>query len=95
MRAEVEQTVRWLRLDCSPDPIIRDFGLSELARADPRDLSTGQRQRAALAAILVGEPQMVFLDEPTRAADQPSRRALFAAIDRLASGGRRDPDRDQ
>ena len=87
VRAEVEQTVRWMRLDCSPEPIIRDFGLAELAGEDPRDLSTGQRQRAALAAILVGDPEMVFLDEPTRAADQPSRKALVDAIDRLAAKG--------
>jgi energy-coupling factor transport system ATP-binding protein len=76
-----------MRLDCSPEPIIRDFGLAELAGEDPRDLSTGQRQRAALAAILVGDPEMVFLDEPTRAADQPSRKALVDAIDRLAAKG--------
>jgi energy-coupling factor transport system ATP-binding protein len=87
VRSEVEQTIRWMRLDCSPEPIISDFGLAELAGEDPRDLSTGQRQRAALAAILVGDPEMVFLDEPTRAADQPSRKALVDAIDRLAAKG--------
>jgi energy-coupling factor transport system ATP-binding protein len=87
VRAEVEQTVRWMRLARSPEPVIRDFGLAELAGEDPRDLSTGQRQRAALAAILVGDPEMVFLDEPTRAADQPSRQALVDAIDRLAAKG--------
>ena len=87
VRAEVLQTIRWMRLDCSTEPIIRDFGLVELAGEDPRDLSTGQRQRAALAAILVGDPTMVFLDEPTRAADQPSHRALVDAIDRLAARG--------
>ncbi len=69
---EVGQTIRWLRLGCGPRPILEQFGLGELAESDPRDLSTGQRQRAALAAVLVGEPEMVFLDEPTRGADADS-----------------------
>ena len=65
----------------------RQFGISPLADRDPRDLSTGQRQRVALAAVLIGEPEMVFLDEPTRGADQMARMMLIAAIDRLARAG--------
>jgi energy-coupling factor transport system ATP-binding protein len=84
---EVGQTIRWLRLACGPRPILEQFGLSELAESDPRDLSTGQRQRAALAAVLVGEPEMVFLDEPTRGADADSRSRLVDAVDRLAAAG--------
>lgn len=85
--AEIQQTIRWLRLDCSPAEVISQFGLQDLTGRDPRDLSTGQRQRVALAAILVGSPEMVFLDEPTRAADQASRQALFLAVDQLADRG--------
>jgi len=40
-----------------------------------------------LAAILIGDPEMVFLDEPTRGADQASRQRLLNAIDRLARLG--------
>jgi energy-coupling factor transport system ATP-binding protein len=87
LREEVGQTIRWLRLGCSPRPILEQFGLVDLAESDPHDLSTGQRQRAALAAVLVGEPEMVFLDEPTRGADSESRRRLVEAIDRLAAAG--------
>jgi energy-coupling factor transport system ATP-binding protein len=76
---EVGQTIRWLRLGCGPRPILEQFGLGELAESDPRDLSTGQRQRAALAAV--------FLDEPTRGADADSRRRLVDAVDRLAEAG--------
>lgn len=84
---EVRQTGRWLKLDCDPWPILSEFQLSSLCRSDPRDLSTGQRQRAALAAVLVGEPEIVFLDEPTRGADPASRRLLALVLDRLARAG--------
>lgn len=84
---EVSQTIRWLELDNTPGPILEEFQLTALAAADPRDLSTGQRQRAALAAVLVGSPEMVFLDEPTRGADPNSRRLLQQVLNRLAAAG--------
>ncbi len=84
---EVRQTIRWLKLDCSPWPMLEEFGLSSLAGIDPRDLSTGQRQRVALAAVLVGSPELVFLDEPTRGADPNSRQLLLRVLERLAARG--------
>ncbi len=84
---EVGQTIRWLGLECGPWPILEEFSLAHLAESDPRDLSTGQRQRAALAAVLVGEPEMIFLDEPTRGADLGSRLALMRVLERLAIAG--------
>ena len=84
---EVSQTIRWLKLDCSPWPVLEEFQLTAMAPSDPRDLSTGQRQRAALAAVLVGSPEMVFLDEPTRGADPNSRRLLLQVLNRLVAEG--------
>jgi energy-coupling factor transport system ATP-binding protein len=84
---EVRQTDRWLKLDCDPWPILSEFQIASLADRDPRDLSTGQRQRAALAAVLLGGPDMVFLDEPTRGADPASRQLLGQVLDRLAAAG--------
>lgn len=84
---EVRQTDRWLKLDCDPWPILSEFQIASLAESDPRDLSTGQRQRAALAAVLLGGPDMVFLDEPTRGADPTSRQLLGQVLDRLAQAG--------
>ncbi|MFZ0996139.1 MAG: ATP-binding cassette domain-containing protein [Candidatus Dormiibacterota bacterium] len=84
---EVRQTDRWLRLGCDPWPILSEFHIESLAEIDPRDLSTGQRQRVALAAVLLGKPDMVFLDEPTRGADPASRQFLGQVLDRLAEAG--------
>ena len=66
---------------------LAEFGLGELAERDPRDLSSGQRQRAALAVILAGGPTIALLDEPTRGMDGLAREALVGAIRRLKAGG--------
>lgn len=85
--AEVQQTLRWSRTSEDPTLILRQLGLGRLAGADPRDLSTGQRQRAALAAVLAGRPSLVLLDEPTRGMDGESRSALAATLRSLAEDG--------
>ena len=51
-----------------PDLLAR-LGLSEVADAYPRDLSSGQRQRVALGAVTVTRPGIILLDEPTRGLD--------------------------
>jgi energy-coupling factor transport system ATP-binding protein len=73
--------------DDSPDEMLAAFGL--LARADryTRDLSSGERQRAALAATLAGSPTLALLDEPTRGMDAAARAALIAAVRRLTGRG--------
>jgi energy-coupling factor transporter ATP-binding protein EcfA2 len=52
-------------------------GLLELAGRHPRDLSSGERERLALAAVAVAEPDLLVLDEPTRGVD-PARKADLA-----------------
>lgn len=85
--AEVQQTLRWSRSSDDPMAILRQLGLEGQAGNDPRDLSTGQRQRAALAAVLVGRPALALLDEPTRGMDGASRLALVTTLRDLADGG--------
>ena len=90
-RATVAAEVAWtVRGDPPSDDvraIIADLGLAGLAGRDPRDLSTGERQRAAIAAVLAGEPRIALLDEPTRGMDDLARDALCRAVRRLRAAG--------
>ena len=54
----------------------------------PRDLSEGQRLALALALVLVAEPPVILLDEPTRGLDYTAKRALSQILRRLADAGR-------
>jgi energy-coupling factor transport system ATP-binding protein len=64
-----------LPVEGSPE-VLRRLDLEALVGAYPRDLSVGERQRVALAAILAAEPQIILLDEPTRGLDYFQKRAL-------------------
>ncbi len=52
------------------------LGLEHAADRNPRDLSGGERERAALATVLVGRPRVLLLDEPTRGMDYQRKRLL-------------------
>ncbi len=68
--------------------VLERWGISGLARRDPRDLSVGQQQRAAIATMLAHAPPVWMLDEPTRGADAPAKAWLSRALrDHAASGG--------
>jgi ABC-2 type transport system ATP-binding protein len=72
----------------SADDVLRDLQLGEKADSWVGKLSGGQRQRLAVATALVGNPKVLFLDEPTTGLDPQSRRQLWDIIrDFQAKGG--------
>jgi ABC-2 type transport system ATP-binding protein len=62
------------------DDVIEELQLSEKANAWVGKLSGGQRQRLAVATALVGNPKVLFLDEPTTGLDPQSRRQLWEIV---------------
>jgi ABC-2 type transport system ATP-binding protein len=71
-----------------PDEVIRLVSLEEKAEARVGKLSGGQRQRLAVACALVGDPDVLLLDEPTTGLDPQSRRQLWDLIRALRARGR-------
>lgn len=76
-----------------PNPLPRDraigiAGLQEKAHAPVRTLSGGQRQRLYYALAVCGDPDVLFLDEPTVGMDVESRRAFLEGIREFAASGR-------
>ena len=87
LRSEVTLTLDRAHDNEAPEVILQELGLLSLAQRYPRDLSCGERQRAALAAVLPGKPNLVLLDEPTRGMDTAARGALIRLVSRLRDGG--------
>lgn len=87
VRAEVELTLDRSHESEKPEKILSELGLLAVAGRYPRDLSCGERQRAAIAAVLPGRPDLVLLDEPTRGMDAEARSALMHAVARLRDAG--------
>ena len=63
------------------------LGVDAFARTTVRRLSGGQHQRLALAAALVGRPDVVFLDEPTAGLDPHGRLDVYELVDEVRSAG--------
>jgi ABC-2 type transport system ATP-binding protein len=71
----------------APRDALARVSLEEKSRAWVKKLSGGQKQRLAVAIALIGDPRLVFLDEPTTGLDPHSRRQMWEVISDL---GRRD-----
>jgi energy-coupling factor transport system ATP-binding protein len=67
---------------------LEHFGLADKANHYPRDLSVGERQRTALAAITIHEPDLIFLDEPTRGLDYQAKNSLVTLFQQWRQQGK-------
>ena len=67
--------------------LLERFGLSDAANRTCKTYSGGMRRRLDLAAALVANPPLLFLDEPTTGLDPQSRQDLWAIIEGLVEGG--------
>ena len=72
----------------SADEVIELVELNEKADARMQSLSGGQQRRVDLALGLVGDPELIFLDEPTTGFDPVARRRSWSLIENLTSLGR-------
>ena len=71
-----------------PADVLARVSLEEKADALVGKLSGGQKQRLAVACALVGDPELLFLDEPTTGLDPQSRRQLWDIIREIRAAGR-------
>jgi len=71
----------------SPKEMLERVSLTEKAGALVKNLSGGQKQRLAIAAALINDPELVFLDEPTTGLDPQARRNVWSVVSDLKSTG--------
>jgi ABC-2 type transport system ATP-binding protein len=87
VRETIELFASFYREPRSAEEVLDDLQLDEKADAYVGKLSGGQRQRLAVATALVGNPKILFLDEPTTGLDPQSRRQLWDIIRNFQRGG--------
>ncbi len=88
-----ENLVLIARLRHLPDPaaiaddLLERFALTDAAGRRVAEYSGGMRRRLDIAMSLIGDPPVIFLDEPTTGLDPEARREVWATVQRLAGGG--------
>ncbi len=91
-KLEVGETVAlfraFYRQGADPRRVVEEVGLQEKVGARVGTLSGGQKQRLAVACALVGDPELLFLDEPTTGLDPQSRRQVWDIVNDFKRRGR-------
>lgn len=70
-----------------PDTLLAEVQLTEKSKSYVEQLSGGQRQRFSIAAAMVNQPRVLFLDEPTTGLDPQARRNLWELIEQIKQKG--------
>ncbi|MEO3754582.1 ABC transporter ATP-binding protein [Streptomyces sp. B6B3] len=87
VRETVARDAGYYRAPRDVDEVIALVGLAGLERRRVRSLSGGQKRRLDLALSLVGDPRLLFLDEPTTGFDPTARRAAWRLVRSLRDAG--------
>ncbi len=76
--------------DQNKDPmtLLEEVGLTEKSKSKVKELSGGQKQRFSIAAALVNDPIVLFLDEPTTGLDPQARRNLWELVQQVQKSGK-------
>jgi ABC-2 type transport system ATP-binding protein len=90
-KLEVEEVLYLFRSFCERGRRISDVldwvGLEQERHVRYHTLSGGQKQRVAIACALVGDPELLFLDEPTTGLDPRARKSLWQVVERFRHAG--------
>lgn len=88
VREQLEMTAGYYTSPREIEETIELTGLREKADSRAARLSGGQRRRLDVALALIGDPDLIFLDEPTTGFDPEARREAWAAIDKMRGLGK-------
>ncbi|MBH0109953.1 ABC transporter ATP-binding protein [Salinibacterium sp. NG22] len=88
VRETVELFASFHPTPLSIESVLADTGLSDVSKRRVRKLSGGERRRLLLAVALIGDPDLLVLDEPSAGLDPSARQSLWALIESLKVRGK-------